>query len=491
MNKKIAVRIISTILTVLLLSLSLLVAASANEGEEEITAAPPMGFNTWYTYLDGFTDKTIKDVVNAIKNKGLLDLGYKWIQIDWGWCAGDRGYDVRDEEGNMVPDPNKFSSMNVLANYLHRRGFKIGYYTDIGDAGCGNGIGSYGYYQQDVEQFLKWDVDFIKIDSCGGKMGYSSHEEAYRAFLDCVVNSGTERDVAINICCGGGYGVTEFITGMADDYVGDTIPFIYYRTCADISASIPTVLWEDSTYGVLRSFDMAMAHPENSRPGCYFDLDTLMLENNGLSAEENKSYFTMFCIAPSTLMLAVDVPNMTEETLALISNEEAIAVNQDPLCNAARLVREDTSGLQVYSKVQSDDNGHRVRAVMLLNRSAQSAEISVSWSDIGLEGDCSIRDIWEKADVGTTSDGYSATVPSHGVVFLKVTESAVTGTTAAETDAKTDSDTGNAENTGNETSGGAGEESGIGVKTVIIICAAAAVIIIAAVTAAVLKKSKK
>ena len=117
--------------------------------------APPMGFNTWYTYLDGFTENTIKELVKAMEKKGLRELGYQYIQIDWGWCAEDRGYAIRDENGNMVPDPNKFSSMIALANYLHKRGFKIGYYTDLGVSGCGNGIGSYGYYQQDIEQFLK------------------------------------------------------------------------------------------------------------------------------------------------------------------------------------------------------------------------------------------------------------------------------------------------------------------------------------------------
>ena len=386
--------------------------------------APPMGFNTWYTYLDGFTENTIKELVKAMEKKGLRELGYQYIQIDWGWCAEDRGYAIRDENGNMVPDPNKFSSMIALANYLHKRGFKIGYYTDLGVSGCGNGIGSYGYYQQDIEQFLKWDADLIKIDSCGGHVDYADHNEAYRAVLDCLKNADTDNSVAINICCGGGYGVTEFISGMADDYVGNRIPFMYYRTCQDISASIPKVLWEDETYGVLKSFDMAMAYPENSKPGCYFDMDTLMLENNGLTAEENKSYFTLFCIAPSTLMLAVDIPNISDETLAIISNEEAIAVNQDPLCHSARLVREDVSGLQVYNKVQSDENGHRVRAVMLFNRTSDTAEISVNWSDIGLEGDCLVRDLWEHEDKGIYDGEYSASVPSHGVVLLKVTEQA-------------------------------------------------------------------
>jgi len=427
--KRILLRLLIPALTCLMLTIAVMPVFATNEKEEPMNPAPPMGFNTWYIYLDGFTEQTIKDVVTALDRKGLKDLGYQYIQIDWGWCAGDRGYDVRNEAGHMVPDPRKFTSMNTLANYLHRRGFKIGYYTDLGYEGCGKGIGSYGHYQEDIAQFLSWDADFIKIDSCGGHVDYANHDEAYRAVLDCIIEAKPERPVSICICCGGGYGVTEFISDMADDYVGDTIPFIYYRTAHDVSASIPTVIWEDETYGVLRSFDKAMAFPENSRPGCYFDLDALMLENNGLTAVENQAYYTMWAIAPSAMWLAVDVPNMKDETLELISNPEVIAVNQDPLCNAARLVREDTAGLQVYSKVQTDDNGRKTRAVMLLNRSDSTADIAVSWSDIGLNGACTVRDLWKRTDVDQNSDGYTASVPSHGVVLLKVTETAVTGTT--------------------------------------------------------------
>lgn len=448
--------------------------------------APPMGFNTWYTYLDGFDEGKIKELVTAMDRKGLRRLGYQYIQIDWGWCAEDRGYSIRDADGKMVPDPAKFSSMKALANYLHRRGFRIGYYTDIGISGCGNGIGSYGHYAQDIEQFLEWDADLIKLDSCGGHVDYADHNEAYRAVLDCLKKSGSGRKVGVNICCGGGYGVTDFICPMADDYVGDVIPFVYYRTCQDISATIPKVLWEDDTYGVLKSFDMAMAHPENSKPGCYFDLDTLMLENNGLTDEENKSYFTLFCIAPSTLMLAVDVPNISDRTLEIISNEEAIAVNQDPLCNPSRLVREDAPGLQVWSKIQSDTNGRRTRAVTLFNRSGKSERISVSWEDIGLSGDCTVRDLWEHRDMGVTADGYSAEVPSHGVVLLLVTEKAGEGSI---------SETGSGTGTQPSESTGSGTGKADGNSTKIIITAALvaviAVIGVAAVIIAVKNRGKR
>ena len=424
-------RIFFSLMMPCLLSSSFLFSVSA---EESAATAPPMGFNTWYIYLDGWTENTIKETVQAMKSLGLRDLGYRYIQLDWGWCAGDRSwYDKRTENGKMNPDPLKFSSNPILlANYLHKRGFLIGFYTDTGFDGVGNGIGSAGHYQSDMEQFIDWKMDFVKFDSGGGAGEYPSLYQAYRALLTILNESDSDTPVPVCLC---GLDQASAVK-LADEFVGEKIPFLYYRVAADISCTIPIVKWDDPTYSVLATFDAAMAHPDNSRPGLYFDMDTLMLENNGLTAEENKAYMTMFCIAPSTLFLAVDIPHIQEETLALITNEEAIAVNQDPLCHAARLVREDSDGLQVYSKVQSDNLGRQNRAVMLLNRTASEAEISVNWSDIGLSGTCLIRDIWEKADVEPSETGYSAVVPSHGVVFLTVTETAVT---SADSEPQTDS----------------------------------------------------
>ena len=62
---------------------------------------------------------------------------------------------------------------------------------------------------------------------------------------------------------------------------------------------------------------------------------------------------------------------------------------------------------------------------MLLNRTGEEREISVNWKDIGLDGNCFIRDIWQKADLAPSAEGYVSSVPSHGVVFLKITEEAV------------------------------------------------------------------
>jgi hypothetical protein len=75
----------------------------------------------------------------------------------------------------------------------------------------------------------------------------------------------------------------------------------------------------------------------------------------------------------------------------------------------------------VWSKPHSGSN---TRAVALFNRNdSGSASITVQWSALGIPGGAAaVRDLWTHADLGTFSGSYTATsVPSHGVVMLKVT----------------------------------------------------------------------
>jgi alpha-galactosidase len=64
-----------------------------------------------------------------------------------------------------------------------------------------------------------------------------------------------------------------------------------------------------------------------------------------------------------------------------------------------------------------------LRAVALFNRSSSAASMTVQWSQIGLPaGAATVRDLYAQKDLGSSTDSYTATsVPSHGIVMLKVT----------------------------------------------------------------------
>lgn len=55
-----------------------------------------------------------------------------------------------------------------------------------------------------------------------------------------------------------------------------------------------------------------------------------------------------------------------------------------------------------------------------MNRNSSTSNITVNWSDIGVTGSVTVRDLWAKADKGSFTGSYTASVPSHGTVLLKI-----------------------------------------------------------------------
>lgn len=372
-----------------------------------LAKTPPMGFNTWYYYTDRFDENTIRAVADKLVSTGLAELGYRYIQIDYGWCVNGKGYPTRDENGDLLPDPQKFpGGMKALADYLHERGLKIGYYTDIGRIGVGNEEGSYGRYQQDIDRFASWGADLIKVDAGGGCVDYPSYEAAYRAVGECIAKN--PRPMVYHVCCAGDFGSVDWGTDVGN----------FCRTSPDVSASVPTVYWDSGDYNLMRTLDLNCRRPDNTKPGGFNDMDALML-TGGLSDIENVTYFTLFCVEASPLMLSVDLPVIDDRTLEIISNSEVIAVNQDPICHQAVKVAEEAPGLQVWNKLLTDCGGRAARAIMLFNRSENEAVITARFADAGLPSVCDVRDLWEHCDKGRFTDTYSAVVPPHGVVLIK------------------------------------------------------------------------
>jgi Alpha galactosidase C-terminal beta sandwich domain/Alpha galactosidase A len=138
---------------------------------------------------------------------------------------------------------------------------------------------------------------------------------------------------------------------------------------------------------------------------------------SGISTTESQSHFSLWAISGAPLLAGNDITSMSSTTQAILTNSEVIAVDQDALGLQAVEVSQPATGLQVWSKVLS---GSGQRAVALLNRTSSTASITVNWSDIGLTGSASVRDLWAHSTLGTSSTSYTASVPSHGVVLLKI-----------------------------------------------------------------------
>ena len=179
----------------LILVLTLLFPFSGNAQEAgyypKLAQTPPMGWNSWNTFRKDINEDLVKEIADAFVNLGFRDAGYKYIVLDDGWQK------VRDEDGNILADSEKFpSGMKTLADHIHSKGLKFGVYSDAGTMTCGKLPGSRGYEYQDARQYAAWGVDFLKYDWC--HTGNQSAPDSYALMSDALQQAG--RPVVFSIC---------------------------------------------------------------------------------------------------------------------------------------------------------------------------------------------------------------------------------------------------------------------------------------------------
>jgi alpha-galactosidase len=126
-------------------------------------------------------------------------------------------------------------------------------------------------------------------------------------------------------------------------------------------------------------------------------------------------HISLWCLLSAPLLIGCDMTQLDPFTLNLLENDEVIAVDQDPLGKSAHTVAS-KGETRVYAKPLADGS----RAVGLFNLGETEQTVTVAWSDVGLKGKLHVRDLWRQKDLGKFKDSYTATVPRHGVVLIKV-----------------------------------------------------------------------
>jgi alpha-galactosidase len=151
-------------------------------------------------------------------------------------------------------------------------------------------------------------------------------------------------------------------------------------------------------------------------PGHWNDPDMLEVGNGGMSATEYRTQFSLWCLLAAPLIAGNDLRAMSAETLGILTNREAIAVDQDTLGRqGASLLARD--GFELWAKPLKDGG----TALGLFNRGEARATASFTWAEAGLSAKpSSVRDLWLHGDITPADEGLSAAVPAHGVVMLVV-----------------------------------------------------------------------
>lgn len=422
-----------------------------------LARTPPMGWNSWNQFYCDINEDLIKGTIDTVVSTGLKDAGYIHVNIDDCWEEMKR-----NEKGELVPHQVRFShGIKSLADYAHSRGVKLGIYSDVGLATCQGRPGSYDHYEIDAKTFADWGIDYLKLDFCNLAPGQEAEPWKYYSQMSKALNA-TGRPIVYSICN----------WGYRDPFFWAPSISNLWRTTGDI---------ENNYESVVKILDLQRRIADFSGPGAWNDPDMLevgvgwstleeqdskyssplkpgnsLIPNKGtngrLSPEESKTHFSLWCMLAAPLILGNDIRHMPKWVYDIITNKEAIAINQDVLGIQAKIVAEKlagnfnstnacTSARCTHTEVWARPLDNGAVAVLLFNRggdnvseqdphfSMENIEVTFAEIEKPFEGKIKmqgkgyrIHDVWKHADVGFTSDVVGANVAPHAMNMFVLTK---------------------------------------------------------------------
>lgn len=397
---------------------------------------PAMGWNSWNCFADSVSEEKIKSAADAMVASGLINHGWSYINIDDFWQvyrptthSNKHTKDpslqgsMRDLDGKVLPNL-RFMDMKGLASYIHNKGLKAGIYSSPGPWTCGGCVGSYQHEAQDAQSYADWGFDYLKYDWCSyGEIAYGtkkpndpdmetygkqapnleSYQLPYRKMHEAL--SKQKRDILFSLCQYGWANVWEWGTQLGGNS---------WRVDGDIN----------DTFGSFKQIGFSQQGREKyAGPGHFNDLDMLIVGQVGwgslhpthLSPNEQYAHISLWCLLTSPLLIGCDMTKLDDFTLNLLTNDEVLDVDQDPLCRQGVRVSQ-MDGLQVFSKDLEDGS----KAVGLFNLGLKEQQVSANWTDLDLRGKQRVRDLWRQKDLGIFTGTFTATVPRHGVVLVRI-----------------------------------------------------------------------
>ena len=390
-----------------ILCMILIMTVSANAQKfDDLALTPPMGWNSWNEFACDVDENLIKSVADAMVETGMKDAGYEYVVIDDCWQVD------RDENGNIIPDPDRFpSGMKALADYIHAKGLKFGLYSDAGTHTCQGRPGSRGYEYRDARTYASWGVDYLKYDWCN--TGTQDPKASYKTMRDALYAAG--RPIVFSIC--------EWGRSKPWTWAGEIGHL--WRTTSDIQKCFDCeVNW--GGIGVLQILDKQVKLPEYAGPGRWNDPDMLEVGNEGLTASENRAHFSLWCMLAAPLMAGNDIRWMSDETRDILTRKEVIALDQDPLGRQALRWMKFGEWEIWFKPLEGGD-----MAFCFLNRSLEPVRIdfdlkktiydsAFKGGPYRIDGSYTITDLWTNKVIGTTADPVKAKIGGHDVLLVRL-----------------------------------------------------------------------
>ncbi len=396
---------------------------------DTIALTPPMGWNGWNSWARDIDREKVISSADAMVNSGLAGFGWTYINIDDTW-EGQRGGLY-----NGIQPNEKFRDFAEMVDYIHSLGLKAGLYstpwisTYAGYTGCSSPfsegyfpdsvrenhreyryVGRYTFEPEDARQMAAWGIDFLKYD------WHLTLPPAER-MLDALRHSG--RDIVYSLSNSAPFDQAAQWAETAN----------MWRTGGDIRDT-----WL-SLYSSAFSIDKWAPF---AGPGHWNDPDMLVLGNvstgmdlhpTRLTPDEQYSHMSIYCLLSAPLILGCPLESLDPFTINLLTNDEVLEIDQDPLGKPARL-KKNENGVQIWVKTMED--GSYAAGIFNTAEYGNTPDSFFRWGDekpleftfdpasVGLTGKWRFRDVWRQKDLDEGNPAPTFTIPFHGVILLKM-----------------------------------------------------------------------
>ncbi len=438
------------------LALSLAVAAAAQQNPA-LAPTPPMGWNSWDSYGLTVTEEQFRQNMIVLSAQ-LKEFGWQYVVVDEGWyltnpedAATPENLDYTvNPHGQYEPALNRFPSatggagFKPLADAVHKEGLKFGIHiirgipkqtfmanarigrtrfraaaaadpTDVcpwnsDNFGVKANAAGQAWYDALIKQYAGWGVDYVKVD-CIASHPYKAAE--IKMIHRAIVRSG--RPIVLSLSPG-----PTALANAAE--VGANAQL--WRISQDVWDH-----WEkdqESTQSIKGQFPLLASWVKYARPGNWPDADMLPLGELGpspgegksrttrLTEDEQRTMFTLWCIARSPLFIGANLTGMDGFTKSLLSAPGVIAVDQSSINN--QLAAQDGDVVAWTANSSTGPSAY----LALFNLSDTSVHVDSAFASYGLPGDTyTLRDIWQRKELGKHA-GISVDLPAHGSILFEL-----------------------------------------------------------------------
>jgi alpha-galactosidase len=391
-------------LTLLVLS-SMAVITQGSASAQSVALTPPMGWNSWNYFHRDVTDQDVRGAADALVSTGMKDAGYVYVNIDDTW-EGER------DANGVLHTNSKFPDMKALADYVHSKGLKLGIYSSPGPKTCAGYAASLDHEQQDAEMYASWGIDYLKYDLCSFRQAVMAAQapsdeaqqmrlmEAAYTKMDKALKA-TGRSIVYSLCQYGWDAVWEW---------GPQVGANLWRTTGDIQPN-----W-DRVYAIL---EQQAGLAKYAGPGHWNDPDMLEVGNGKLTLAENRSHFSMWAMLAAPLLAGNDLPHMRPEILAILTNRDVIAIDQDRLGQEATRAYADGE-VEVWARHLAGG----AMAIAVLNAGSDrysTHPFHLDLAKLGLHGAQHAKNLWTGQEM-TLTENMPLEIASHDILLVRVAE---------------------------------------------------------------------